>query len=41
MPRRASVLLELPGCCCAVVQAVTLNSITRDQDPDLAMLVLP
>jgi Domain of unknown function (DUF4386) len=37
---RAAVVLELLGCFCALVLAVTLYSITRDQDPDLAMLVL-
>ncbi len=37
---RAAVLLELLGCFSALVLAVTLYSITRDQDPDLAMLVL-
>jgi hypothetical protein len=37
---RAAILLTLVGCICALVLAVTLWSITRDQDPDLAMLVL-
>jgi len=37
---RAAILLTLVGCVCALVLAVTLWSITRDQDPDLAMLVL-
>ena len=37
---RVAVVLELLGCFCALVLAVTLYSITRDQDPDLAMLVL-
>ncbi len=37
---RAAVLLELLGCFSALVLAATLYSITRDQDPDLAMLVL-
>ena len=37
---RAAVLLELLGCFSALVLAVTLYSITRDEDRDLAMLVL-
>jgi hypothetical protein len=37
---RVAVVLVLLGCFCALVLAVTLYSITRDQDPDLAMLVL-
>ncbi|HEX7252192.1 MAG TPA: DUF4386 domain-containing protein, partial [Thermoanaerobaculia bacterium] len=37
---RAAILLTLVGCVCALVLAVTLWSITRDQDADLAMLVL-
>jgi hypothetical protein len=37
---RVAVVLEMLGCFCALVLAVTLYSITRDQDPDLAMLVL-
>jgi hypothetical protein len=37
---RVSVVLSMLGCFCALVLAVTLYSITRDQDPDLAMLVL-
>jgi uncharacterized protein DUF4386 len=37
---RAAFVLELLGCFSALVLAVTLYSITRDQDPDLAMLVL-
>jgi hypothetical protein len=37
---RAAVVLELLGGFCALVLAVTLYSITRDVDPDLAMLVL-
>jgi hypothetical protein len=37
---RVAIVLELLGCFCALVLAVTLYSITRDQDPDLAMLVL-
>ena len=36
---RAAIVLELLGCFCALVLAVTLYAITRDQDPDLAMLV--
>ncbi len=37
---RVAVLLELLGCFSALVLAVTLYSITRDQDPDLAMLAM-
>jgi Domain of unknown function (DUF4386) len=37
---RAALVLFLIGCFCALMLAVTLYSITRDQDPDLAMLVL-
>jgi uncharacterized protein DUF4386 len=37
---RLAIVLELIGCFCALVLAVTLYSITRDQDPDLAMLAL-
>jgi hypothetical protein len=37
---RASVLLELLGCLSALVLAVTLYAITRDEDPDLALMVL-
>ncbi len=37
---RVAFVLELLGCFCALVLAVTLYSITRDQDPDLAMLAL-
>jgi hypothetical protein len=37
---RVAVVLELLGCFSALVLAVTLYSITRDQDPDLAMLAL-
>lgn len=37
---RAAFVLELVSCFCAIVLAVTLYSITRHQDPDLAMLVL-
>src|SRR5262245_3414780 len=37
---RTAILLTLVGCFCALVLAVTLYSITRDQDPDLALLVL-
>lgn len=35
---RVAFVLELLGCFSALVLAVTLYSITRDQDPDLAML---
>ena len=34
---RVAVVLELLGCFSALVLAVTLYAITRDQDPDLAM----
>jgi hypothetical protein len=37
---RVAIVLELVSCFCALVLAVTLYSITRDQDPDLAMLAL-
>jgi hypothetical protein len=37
---RLAILLDLVSCFCALVLAVTLYAITRDQDPDLAMLVL-
>ena len=37
---RVAIILELIGCVCALVLAVTLYSITRDQDSDLAMLGL-
>jgi hypothetical protein len=37
---RVAIVLELLSCFCALVLAVTLYSITRDQDTDLAMLVL-
>jgi Domain of unknown function (DUF4386) len=37
---RLAILLELVGCLCALVLAVTLFSITRDVDPDLALLAL-
>jgi hypothetical protein len=37
---RLAFLLELTGCFCALVLAVTLWAITRDEDPDLAMLAL-
>lgn len=37
---RAAVVLGLVGCLCALVLAVTLYAITRDQDRDLAMLGL-
>jgi hypothetical protein len=37
---RLAVVLELLGCFSALVLAVTLYSITRDQDPDLAMLAM-
>jgi hypothetical protein len=37
---RLTILLGLLGNFCALVLAVTLYSITREQDPDLAMLAL-
>ncbi|MFY9552021.1 MAG: DUF4386 domain-containing protein [Thermoanaerobaculia bacterium] len=37
---RVAYVAVLLSCICALVLAVTLYSITRDQDPDLAMLVL-
>jgi hypothetical protein len=37
---RMAVVLELLSCFSALVLAVTLYSITRDQDPDLAMLAM-
>src|SRR5712692_11100796 len=37
---RAAVVLELLSCFAALVLAVTLYAITREQDPELAMLAL-
>jgi len=37
---RVAVVLDMLSCFCALVLAVTLYAITRDFDPDLAMLVL-
>src|SRR6476660_8636343 len=37
---RVALLLVMLGCFSALVLAVTLHGMTRDQDPDLAMLVL-
>jgi hypothetical protein len=37
---RVAFVLQLLGCFCALVLAVTLYSITRDEDPDLALLAL-
>jgi hypothetical protein len=37
---RAAILLQLVGCFCALVLAVTLYAITRDRDPDLALLAM-
>ncbi len=37
---RVAVVLSLAGCFAALVLAVTLWAITREQDPDLAMLAL-
>jgi len=36
---RLALVLEMIGCFCALVLAVTLYAITRDQDADLALLV--
>lgn len=37
---RVALVLELLECFCALALAVTLYSITRDVDPDLAMMIL-
>jgi hypothetical protein len=37
---RVAFVLDLVSCFCALVLAVTLYAITRDEDPDLAMLGL-
>jgi hypothetical protein len=37
---RAAIVLDLVSCFCALVLAVTLYAITREEDPDLAMLAL-
>jgi hypothetical protein len=37
---RLAIVLEMLGCFCALVLAVTLYAITREQDPDLAMLAM-
>jgi hypothetical protein len=37
---RVALVLEFFGCFCALVLAVTLYSITREVDPDLAMMIL-
>lgn len=37
---RLAVVLSLAGCVAALVLAVTLYAITREQDPDLALLAL-
>jgi hypothetical protein len=37
---RVAIVLEVLSCFSALVLAVTLYSITRDQDPDLAMLAM-
>jgi len=37
---RVAVVLSLLGCLSALVLAVTLYAVTREQDPDLAMLAL-
>ena len=37
---RLAVVLSLGGCFSALILAVTLHAITRDEDPDLAMLGL-
>ena len=35
---RLAIVFDLVGCLCALVLAVTLYAITRDEDPDLALL---
>jgi Domain of unknown function (DUF4386) len=35
---RLAIVLQMVGCFCALVLAVTLWAITRDEDPDLALL---
>lgn len=37
---RLAILLQLVGCFCALVLAVTLYAITRDQNPDVALLAM-
>lgn len=37
---RLAFVLDLIGCLCALVLAVTLYAITRDEDPDLALLAM-
>jgi len=37
---RVAMILELLGCFCALVLAVTLYAITRDEDPDIALLAM-
>lgn len=37
---RVALVLEFLGCLCALALAVTLYSITREVDPDLAMMIL-
>jgi len=37
---RVAFVLEMVGCFCALVLAVTLYAITRDVDPDLALLAM-
>jgi hypothetical protein len=37
---RLAVVLQLVGCFCALVLGVTLYAITRDADPDLALLAM-
>src|SRR3954454_10417803 len=37
MQFRTGILLELLGCLCAIVLAVTLWAITREVDPDLSL----
>jgi len=37
---RVAVVLEMIGCFCALVLAATLYAITRDEDPDLALLAM-
>jgi hypothetical protein len=37
---RVSIVLSVAGCFCALALAVTLYAITRDEDPELALLAL-
>lgn len=37
---RLAIVLQLVGCFCALILAVTLYAITRDRDPDVALLAM-